>query len=40
MNGRKRGGSGASSVSNGADSLKEYKWDRSHSEVLTYLTTT
>jgi hypothetical protein len=33
MNDRKRGGSAASSLSNGTDSLKAYKWDRSHSEV-------
>ena len=35
-NGRKRGGSAASSASNGTDSLRAYKWDRSHSEVKLY----
>ena len=35
---RKRGGSSASSVSNGTDSLKAYKYDRSHSEVRDSVT--
>ncbi len=35
MGSRKRGDSAASSASNGTDSLRAYKWDRSHSEVKT-----